>query len=119
MQQLLWLETLIKFFPGLFLTLAPATTLRLLGLPRSDSAFWPRICGVLLVGVAAAVFLEGMSIGHGLGAAGLVVINLCGASVLATMLVLERGPASVRGRVAVWLAVCLLVTMSLIEIALL
>jgi hypothetical protein len=91
-------------------------TLRVLGLPRPDSGFWPRVCGVLLTGIAAALFLEGTSSGHGLGLAGVIVINLCGASLLAVMLVLERGPTSRRGRTAVWLAVCVLVTLSVIEI---
>jgi hypothetical protein len=117
MQQLLWLETLLKLVPGLLLTLAPLTTLRALGLPRPDTGFWPRLCGALLLGMAGALFLEGTSRGHGLGLAGVIVINLCGAAVLATLLVLDAGPASRRGRVTVWLTVCLLVVVSVFEIA--
>jgi hypothetical protein len=116
-QQLLWVETLLKFFPGAMLAVAPMTTLRVLGLPRPDSGFWPRVCGALLTGIAAALFLEGTSSGHGLGLAGVIVINLCGASLLAVMLVLDRGPTSRRGRVAVWLTICVLVTLSVIEIS--
>ena len=56
MQQLLWLETLLKLIPGLLLALAPLTTLRILGLPRPDTGFWPRLCGALLVGIAGALF---------------------------------------------------------------
>lgn len=119
MQQLLWIETLLKFFPGLLLVIAPIASLRLLGLPRPETGFWPRVCGALLVGIAAALFLEGTSSGHGLGLAGVVVVNLTGASVLATLLVLESGPASRRGKIAVWLVVCLLVTLSVIEISVL
>lgn len=119
MQQLLWIETLLKFFPGVLLTIAPLMMSRALGLPRPDSGFWPRVCGALLTGIAAALFLEGTSAGHGLGLAGVVVINLCGAAVLATMLVLDRGPSSRRGRMAVWLTVCALVTLSVIEISVL
>jgi hypothetical protein len=116
-QQLLWLETLLKLVPGMLLTLAPLTTLRVLGLPRPDTGFWPRLCGALLIGVAGALFLEGTARGHGLGLAGNIVINLCGAAVPATLLVLEAGPASRRGRVTVWLIVCLLVVASVVEIA--
>jgi hypothetical protein len=117
MQQLLWLEMLLKLVAGLLLTLAPLTTLRILGLPRPDTGFWPRVCGALLLGMAGALFLEGTSRGHGLGLAGAIVINLCGAAVLAAQLVLEAGPASRRGRITVWLAVCLLVIVSVVEIA--
>ena len=119
MQQLLWLETLLKFVPGLLLALAPLTTLRVLGLPRPETGFWPRLCGALLIGIAGALFLEGTSRGHGLSLAGCIVINLCGAAVLATLLVLERGPTSVRGRAVVWALVCALVTLSIFEIAIL
>jgi hypothetical protein len=118
-QQLLWLETLVKFFAGVPLALFPMMTMRLLGLPRPDTSFWPRVCGSLLIGTAAALFLEGTSTGHGLGLAGVVVINLCGVGMLAAMLVLDRGPASHRGRAVVWLTVCILVTLSVIEIAVL
>ena len=117
MQQLLWLETLLKLVPGVLLALAPLTTLRIIGLPRPDTGFWPRLCGALLVGMAGALFLEGTSRGHGLGLAGAIVINLCGASVLAALLVLDAGPPSRRGRIVVWLIVCLLVTLSVFEIA--
>jgi len=115
-QQLLWIETLLKFFPGLMLMLAPMATLRVLGLPRSDDGFWPRICGALLIGIAAALFLEGTSSGHGLGLAGVVIVNACGAALLTIMLVAERGPSSMRGRGAVWLTICVLVTLGVLEI---
>jgi len=118
-QQLLWLETLLKLTPGLLLALTPLTSLRVLGLPRPDTGFWPRLCGALLVGIAGALFLEGTSRGHGLGLAGCIIINLCGATVLATLLVLDRGPTSTRGRVVVWALVCALVTLSVVEIAIL
>ncbi|MEI9902373.1 MAG: hypothetical protein WDN31_22415 [Hyphomicrobium sp.] len=103
----------------MLLAILPMMTVRLLGLPRPDSGFWPRVCGALLIGIAAALFLEGTSAGHGLGLAGVVVINLCGVALLSSMLVLDGGPASARGRTAVWLTVCLLVTLSVIEIAVL
>ncbi len=64
MQQLLWLETLLKFSAGVLLAILPMMTVRLLGLPRPDSGFWPRVCGALLIGIAAALFLEGTSAGH-------------------------------------------------------
>lgn len=117
MQQLLWLETLLKFLPGIVLVLAPLTTLRVLGLPRPETGFWPRLCGGLLVGIAGALFLEGATQGHGLGVGGSIIINLSGATVLATLLAVDRGPASLRGRTVVWLTVCVLVTLSVFEIA--
>jgi hypothetical protein len=86
-------------------------------LPRPDTGYWPRLCGALLIGIAGALFIEGTSRGHGLGLAGCIIINLCGATVLATLLVLERGPASARGRTVVWALVCALIILSVVEIA--
>lgn len=119
MQQLLWIETLLKFSAGTLLAVFPMMTLRMLGLPRPPSGFWPRVCGVLLLGIAGALFLEGTSKGHGLGLAGVIIINLCGVALLACVLVLDGGPDSLRGRLAVWLVVCLLVILSVLEIAML
>jgi hypothetical protein len=56
-QQLLWLETLLKFVPGLLLALAPLTTLRVLGLPRPETGFWPR----LLERAIGETFAEGFN----------------------------------------------------------
>jgi hypothetical protein len=92
-------------------------TLRLLGLPRPDTGFWPRLLGAVLIGLAAAMFLEGTARGHGLGLAGVIVINLCGGAMLASLLVLDHGPASRRGRLVVWGVVSTLVLLSVIEIA--
>jgi len=39
-----------------------------LGLPRTETGFWPRLLGALLIGLAGATFLEGSSPGsRGLG----------------------------------------------------
>lgn len=117
MQQLLWLETLLKFSAGLLLVLAPLSAIRLLGLPRTESGFWPRLVGTLLVGLAVALFLEGSTGAHGLGLAGCIVINLLGASVLASSLLVEAGPPSARGRGITWAVVLILVLLSILEIA--
>jgi hypothetical protein len=113
-QQLLWLETLLKFVPGLLLALAPLTTLRVLGLPRPETGFWPRLCGALLIGIAGALFLEGTSRGHGLSLAGCIVINLCGGATR------SRAGPHLRARPGGCMgAVCALVTLSIFEIAIL
>jgi hypothetical protein len=67
-----------------------------------------------------ALFLEARVAGsHGLGLAGCVVINLAGAAMIATLLVTEAGPSSVRGRFLFWVIVLLLLTLSVLEMAVL
>ncbi|HRN89322.1 ABC transporter permease [Hyphomicrobium sp.] len=118
MQQLLWLETLLKLAGGILLLLAPMSTIRAFGLPASASGFWPRIVGALLIGVAAATYIEGAWAGsRGLGLAGLVVINLTGAFVIALSVLMGRAAPTRRGAFALWVLVALLVSLSLVEIA--
>lgn len=118
MQQLLWLETLLKLAGGVLLLLAPLTTIRALGLPASATGFWPRVVGALLVGMAVATYIEGAWTGsRGLGLAGLVVINLTGAAVIALAALLGHAAPTRRGAFALWVLVALLVSLSLLEIA--
>lgn len=117
-QQLLWIETLLKLSAGLLLALVPRSTLGVLGLPRTETGFWPRLLGALLIGLAGATFLEGRSPGsHGLGLAGCVIVNFSGVSMMATLLVLDAGPASTRGRAMMWTLVILLILLCVLEIA--
>jgi hypothetical protein len=117
-QQLLWIETLLKLSAGLALVLVPLSTIKLLGLPPTGSGFWPRLLGALLIGIAGALFLEGSVPGsRGLGLAGCLIVNFCAVSMMGTLLVLEAGPPSARGRAVMWTIVVLLVWLSVLEIA--
>lgn len=118
MQQLLWIETLLKFSAGLLLVLAPLTAIKLLGLPASGSGFWPRLLGAVLIGLAGALFLEGSVPGSsGLGLGGCLIVNFSAIAMLSILLVFEAGPPSARGRAATWGVVVLLVWLSVLEIA--
>jgi hypothetical protein len=117
LQQLLWIETLLKLTAGLLLVLAPLSTIKLLGLPRSETAFWPRLLGALLIGLACSLYLEGRAPGsHGLGLAGCVIVNFSAVSIMGGQLALEAGPPSARGRAVMWGVVVLLVMLSVLEI---
>lgn len=118
MQQLLWLETLLKATGGVLLLLAPLTTLRAFGLPSTATGFWPRVVGALLIGMAAAIYIEGAWPGsQGLGLAGLVAINLTGAGVIALAALMGRAAPTRRGTFTLWVLVALLLSLSLLEIA--
>ena len=96
------------------------SAIKLFGLPRTDTGFWPRLLGAVLIGLAAAMFLEARADdSQGLGLAGCVVVNLSSAAMMATLLVVDAGPPSVRGRGLLWLVVILLLVLSIIEIAVL
>jgi hypothetical protein len=117
-QQLLWIETLLKLAGGLMLAILPLTTARLLGLPAGTSGFWPRLLGIVLIGLAGAAFVEGSAAGsRGLGLAGAVLINLLSAGMLIALLVVDRAAATARGRTTLWALAVLLLVLSLFELA--
>ena len=118
MQQLLWIETLLKLSAGLVLVLMPGSVIKILGLPRTDNGFWPRLLGVLLIGLAGALFWEGRSPGAGgLGLSGILIVNLCAIVMMVTLLALDAGPPAKRGKAAMWTIVLTLIGLSILEIA--
>lgn len=117
-EQLLWLETMLRFSAGLLLLIMPLTTARVLGLPLPQAMLWPRLLGALLVGMAAATLLEGSAWGsRGLGLGGLVLINLVTAAALVILLVLQRACQTQRGKVFLWALVVGHLTLGMLEIA--
>lgn len=116
--QLLWLETLLRFSAGLVLLIMPMTAARVLGLPLPQALLWPRLLGALLLGMAAATLLEGSVAGStGLGLGGLVLINFVTAAMIVSLLVLQRGSQTRRGKVFLWALGVGLFTLGVVEIA--
>lgn len=117
-QQLLWLETVLRLTGGIVLLILPHASARVLGLPAPQALLWPRLLGASLVGMAAATFLEGaFANASGLGLGGLVLINLVAAGTLISLLVLERGSQTRRGKLFLWALAMGLIAISVLEIA--
>lgn len=118
MLQLLWIELGLKLSGGLVLIAVPLTAIKVLGLPRTDTVFWPRLLGAVLIGLSAATFMDAsVRLGHGLSLGGSMVINLATGLALAAMLVLKQGGTSRRGRALLWALVAILLGLALVEIA--
>jgi hypothetical protein len=117
-QQLLWTEVLLKGGAGLILALIPGSAARMLGMPASGSGFWPRLVGALLIGIAAALLLQGSFPNvRTIAPAGLIAINLAGAAMLVALLVLKRASQTRRGRILLWVVASSLALLSLVEIS--
>jgi hypothetical protein len=83
MIQLLWIELVMKLAGGIVLLSIPLTAIKVLGLPRSETTFWPRLLGAVLIGLAAATFMDAsVRLGHGLALGGSFVINVVSALAL-------------------------------------
>lgn len=118
MSQILLLETLVKLVCGLALVVAPLSVIKLLGLPCPPTGFWPRLTGSLLIGLAAATFIELKLPGsHGLGLYGLIAINLIAVAVLVGMSIANAGASTRRGEAVLWISVAIVMTLALAEIA--
>ena len=120
--QLLWLETLLKGGIGLIMLLAPVAAAKIAGLPHGNTAFWPRLFGAALLGIAAAFAFEGYTrlntniSASGLGLGGAVIINLI--TILSLIgLILFKGTRTRRGHLLLWSMSLLLTFLMLFEIA--
>lgn len=118
MEQLLWAETLLKGTIGICLLMAPKIIVRLFSLPDTISAFWPRLTGSILLGLALVIFMSGAKIiDDGIGLGGLAVLNYCAAAVLISSRWGSSSPTGQRGgTLLAYLAIglCLLATAELV-----
>ncbi len=118
LQQLLLAEVLLKGSAGIILALGPGHASAMLGMPSAGNGFWPRIVGALLLGLTAALLFQGFvpSI-RMITPAGLIAINLCGAAMLVSLLVLGKASSTRRGNVLLWVITLNLILLSLFEIS--
>jgi hypothetical protein len=87
---LLVVDGVVNLGLGVLLLLYSPALAKAVGVPLTDSAFYPNILGAVFVGIAIALLVEAFrkSAGRvGLGTVGAALINLCGAVVLAIWLI--------------------------------
>lgn len=118
LMQLLTIEFVTKAVAGALLTAFPRTLARITGLPVVVETFWPRLLGALLLGLAAATFLEGQLAAHnGMGLAGHVASNLVCVLAIIVMLIMGKAAKLRRGRILLGLAAAALTVLTLFELA--
>jgi hypothetical protein len=113
---LLTVDAAINLALGAVLILFPAPVVAALGIPASESAFYPSILGGVLLGIGIALLLQRRSGNGGLGLLGAVAINLIAGSVLAGWLLWGSLALPLRGRVLLWGLVVVLLGVSLAEV---
>ena len=89
-ERLLIIDGVINLGLGFLLLFFPQGIVDALGVPASVLKFYPSILGAVLIGIGSALFLERYGADYnlrGLGLGGAVLINLCGAGVLAGWLI--------------------------------
>jgi hypothetical protein len=117
---LLVIDGLINLLLGALLLCFPLGIAAVLGVPTSGYSFYPTLLGAVLFGIGAALLIDvvGGSRGlHGLGMAGAVAINFCGAGVLVMWLVIAPPQIPLRGRILLWTIALVVLSVGLVEIA--
>ncbi|MDJ0782572.1 MAG: hypothetical protein QNJ22_11405 [Desulfosarcinaceae bacterium] len=102
---LLIVDGVVNLLLGIFLVAFPMGVVRLLGLPSTNTNFYPSILGAVIFGIGLALFLE--LIGYkkqfrGLGLGGAIVINLAGSIVLFCWLLFGALSIPMKGRIILW-----------------
>lgn len=117
MEQLLWIESLIKGGAGLLLLIMPSGLSRALGLVRPEDGFWARVAGALLTGLGVAAFLTGSgAISPGLSLQALAAVNLIGAAALIGLQAAGLTAKTRRGRAMISLCTLLFVVLGIAEV---
>jgi len=116
---LLFIDGIINLILGILLLLFPAGTADILGLPKSNTHFYPTILGAVIFGIGIALFIERYKKEkkiRGLGLGGAIAINLCGAGVLLLWLLFGRIALPTRGCITLWIVAVIVLGTGLIEI---
>ena len=116
-QQLYWLETLLKGASGLSLLIAPITLARLFGFPHGQTGLWLRVLGFVLIGIAAAIYIEAsQTSSRGLGFAGIAIINVAVIIGFFALIMMQQ-VKTWRATLTLWATIVVLLLLTLFEIA--
>lgn len=116
---LLLIDGTVNLLLGVLLLLFPVGIIDMLGLPPTNTHFYPSILGAVLVGIGAGLFLEVIGYARqvrGLGLGGAIAINMIGASALICWLVFGSLAIPVRGRIILWVVGVLVFVIGIAEL---
>ena len=116
---LLLIDGIVNLILGLLLILYPVGIVELLGLPPTDTYFYPIILGAVLFGIGIALLIERYGEPRkvrGLGLGGAIAINLSGAGALVIWLVISPFSLPIRGKIILWSVAIAVLAIALAEI---
>jgi hypothetical protein len=91
-----------------------------LGVPGSNTNFFPNILGAALIGIAIALSIEALrkekSKYTGLGLTGAICKNMCGGIVLTLWLIFGELKIPLRGQIFLWIFALILLAISSVEL---
>lgn len=114
--RLLIVDAAINLALGAVLLLAPMGSLPLLGVPTPTTFLFTSVLGGVLVGIGGALLVSARGL-EGLGLAGAIVINVCGAVALVGWLVLADDALEPRATVTLWAIAILVLAVAALEMS--
>ena len=116
---LLLIDGIVNLLVGILLLLFPLGMAQLLGVPLPNINFYPTILGAVIFGIGIALLFEayGEPRGiHGLGLAGAIAINFCGAGVLILWLIFAPLSLPLRGYIVLWAIAIVVLAIGFVEL---
>ena len=116
---LLIIDGAVNILLGILLLLFPTGLATLLGLPQTNTTFYPTILGAVIFGIGVALFIEVYGKRknvHGLGLAGAISINFIGGGILLVWLLFGQLDIPTRGRVILWSVAVIVLLIGIIEL---
>ena len=117
--RLLILDGIINLILGVLLLLFPFGLASMLGLPIPNNHFYTTILGAVLFGIGIALLIDAYAdqLGiRGLGIAGAIVINFCGAIILILWLIFASLNLPLRGYIILWVIAIIVMSVGGIEL---
>ncbi|MGB2630162.1 MAG: hypothetical protein WBD24_05350 [Candidatus Omnitrophota bacterium] len=118
-KELLVIDAIFDLVLGLLLIAFPQKLLQMVGAPPVEHVFYPSVLGAVLFGIGVALLIEyfgGAQGPYGLGLAGAIAINLCGALALAFWLVFGNLAIPLKGEIILWGLAAILFIISAAEL---
>jgi len=115
----LLIDGIVNLILGILLLLFPFGIAEILGIPSVASNFYPTILGGVIFGIGIALLLEAYGQPRGvrsLGLGGAIVINICGAGILALWLIFEPLNIPLHGLVILWVVAVVVLGIGILEV---
>jgi hypothetical protein len=115
----LLIDGMVNLTLGILLLLFPFGVAEILGVPLPGSNFYPTILGGVIFGIGIALLTEayGETRGvRGLGLGGAIVINFCGAGILALWLVFKPLNIPFHGLIILWVIAISVIGLGILEV---
>jgi hypothetical protein len=116
---LLAIDGIVNVILGILLLLFPFGISELLGVPESNTNFYPTILGGVIFGIGVALFIERYGFKkklRGLGLGGAIAINICGAFVLLIWLLIDPFALPLRGYIILWVIALGVLLIGIVEL---